>query len=185
MRRGVPAQHLQVPAKQLYEAAIDALRFTVAKDEIVNVVAACMDARTGHRVLPSYIQVIKEISRDELTLVCNLPGLGRSAPAAHVNIVLPTNQAVVVYRNVLPETLAEACMFKDNIPQYVDNLVRLGLVAVRSEDEARANTYRAMVRYGFIKRFLAAAPQGSRLAMTPSTLALTDFGEGLRSACFD
>lgn len=185
VRRGVVASDLQTPPGHLYAAAVEALRLGSAADEIVNVVAAYMDARSGHKVLPSYIDILRQVSRDELELLRNLPKLGRSAPATHVNVILPTNQAVVVYRNVLPDTLAAVCKFKDNIPQYVDNLARLGLLAVRLEEEARGNAYRAMAKFSFVRRFLAQAPEGSRLAMSPSTIAITDLGECLCRACFD
>jgi hypothetical protein len=184
VRRGVTADDLRLPAKEVYEAAINALRFSAASEELINMIAACMDSRTGHRVLPSYVDVIKQVSRDELELVRHLPRLGRSVAIAHVNLILPTNQAVVVYRNVVPDQLAEKCTFKDNIPQYIDNLSRLGLVAARPEDEVGNSGYRSMARLKFVKRFLVGAPGGSRIAMSPSTIALTDFGEGLRSACF-
>jgi hypothetical protein len=185
VRRAVREQDLQTPPKQLYSAAIEALRQGVASEEIINLMAASMDARTGHRVLPSYIDVLKQVGRDELQLLRNLPKLGRSTPMTHVNLVLPTSQAIIVYRNVLPEALADLCEFKDNIPQYVDNLTRLGLVAVRPEDEARTSSYRAMARLNFVKRYLVGSPKGSCIAMTPSTIALTDFGEGLCRACFE
>ena len=185
VRRGVTADDLRLPAKEVYEAAISALRFSSASEELINLIAACMNSRTGHRVLPSYVDVIKQVSRDELELVRQLPKIGRSVPIAHVNLILPTNQAVVVYRNVVPDQLAEKCRFKDNIPQYIDNLTRLGMIAARPEDEVGNSGYRSMARLKFVKRLLVGAPGGSRIAMSPSTIALTDFGEGLRSACFE
>lgn len=185
LRRRVPEHFLRSPEDQLYFSAIQVLRQGTHREEILNVLAACMDRRTGHKVLPSYVDVIRQLSRDELELVRHLPKIGRSAPITHVNVVLPTNQSVVVYRNVLPESYARLCMFKDNIPQYVDNLARLGLVVVRTEDEASANTYRAMARFPFVRELLRGAPEGSRLAMTPSIIARTDFGEGICQACFE
>jgi hypothetical protein len=185
VRRGVATADLQTPPAHLYAAAVEALRLGSAADEIVNVVAACMDARSGHRVLPSYIDILRQVSRDELELLRNLPTLGRSTAVAHVNVILPTKQAAVVYRNVLPETLAAVCKFKDNIPQYVDNLARLGLLAIHLDAKARTSVYRTMANFSFVSAFLTQAPEGSRLAMSPSTIAITDLGEGLCRACFD
>lgn len=185
VRRGVTGADLQPPPANVYASAIEALRLGGSAEAIICVIAASMDARSGHRVLPSYLDILRQVSRDELELIRALPALGRSAPVSHVNVILPSSQAVVVYRNVLTESMASLCQYKDNIPQYVDNLARLGLVVVRLEEEARGHAYRAMAKFRFVRRFLAQAPEGSRLAMTPSTISITDLGEGLCRACFD
>lgn len=185
VRRGIPASDLRAPDKQIYIAALDALRTTQATDAMMGVIAASMDARFGHRALPCYVDLLKQLSVDELALIRGLPDVGRSYPLTHVNLVLPSNHAIVVYRNVVPEDLAAACEFKDNIPQYVDNLVRLGILRVQEEDEGCRSAYRAMARLTFVRQFLSGSPHGSKIAMSPSAIALTDLGGGLRSACLD
>lgn len=185
VRRGVSPQDLQAPAKNVYAPAMEALRYVSAREELGNIIAATMDVRTGHRVLPAYVEVIKQVSNDELQIIRQMPKLGRSSPITHVNVVLPSNHSIVVYRNVVPEALAQFCAFRDNIPQYIDNLTRLGLISIKSDDEASASVYRSLARLKFVREFLDRAPEASRLAMTPLAIALTDFGEGLRQACFD
>lgn len=185
LRRGIPTADLQTPDKHIYVPAVDALRYASSAEAIINIIAASMCRETAHRVLPSYIELVKQISLDELELIRRLPKPGRSTPITHVNLVFPTNHVVMVYRNVLPEAVAATCEFKDNIPQYIDNLTRLGVMVFRPEDEASTSTYRAIARLKFVKQILAGAPEGSRIAMSPSAIALTDLGEGLRRACFD
>jgi hypothetical protein len=183
VRRNVPAEQLQAPRPEIFAAALDALRVCEAREELANVIASSMDVLNGFSVLPSYVDLIKQLSRDECLILRGAPALGRFMPLAHVNLVLPSKQVVTAYRNVIPEEFAEKLAFKPNIPQYMDNLIRLGVLMSPQAEELDNAAYKGMSRMRVVRRCADGTPPGTRVALQPMVIGLSDLGEGFRRAC--
>jgi hypothetical protein len=145
--------------------------------------ASSLDSRQSHRVLPSHIEVLKQLSRDEFELLKSLASTNRGSPSGHANIVTAQGLTSLLYRHVLVEDIARSVERTDNIPQYLDNLERLGLVSVSSRSSAPDSVYRTMASYRFLSQILEGTTQTGRIAISPHSVSLTDFGKCLRALC--
>jgi len=184
-RREIPRERLCPPRADVFLPAIEALRYSPSRHEIANLLAANMDGRVAHAVLPSYIEVLKQISLDEIELLKRSPILGRYAAVADLLYVYQRGQTAVAYRHILPEFLAKACAVRSNIPQYVDNLLRLSLLERPAGEEADDEHYRSLGRYEFVQELRRNAPPRSRVAVGKGVIGVTDFGDQFRRACLE
>jgi hypothetical protein len=183
MRRGVTGQYLNTQVTPLFGMALHSLRFTTLKKEVLFMLAALLDNRVAHKVLPSHVDVLRQLSLDEFVILSQLSTAARGTPIANAQLSPPRGQPVSVYTHILDNSLAESLDHKDNIPQYIDNLVRLGLVVIRPEPAASDSFYRTFARYEFLAELLPSAPRGLRIAIVPHAANLTDFGKVLRALC--
>ena len=184
-RREVPQEKLRAPRADIFLPAVEALRYSNSRQEIANLVATNMDGRVAHTVLPSYIEVLKQISNDEIELLKLAPILGRFAPAADLLYVYSRGQTAVGYKHILPEFLAKACSVRSNIPQYVDNMMRLSLLERPVGEEADDEHYRTLGKFEFVQELKRTAPPRSRVAVGKGVIGVTDFGDQFRRACLE
>lgn len=182
-RRRVPEDELRWPRMDVVVPAVEALRYSEHRQAFTSLIAATMDGRTANAVLPAYVEMLKQISKDELLLLGAMPQLGRYTPIADVVYVLPNTQVITAYRNVLLPEVAEACALRSNIPQYVDNLVRLNLVARAPDQQAADVAYRPISQQAFVRTLLKEAPAKSRSGIEKSVCGLTDLGSTFRRVC--
>jgi len=181
--RDIPRKDLCLPRMDVVIPALDAARYSPIKDAFASLIASSMDNRTAHRVLPAYVEMLKQLSEDELVLLRDSPKVGRFTPIADIVYVLANDQVVSVYRNVLPPAVAGACTHKDNIPQYVDNLVRLNLLYRPTTQEAADTSYRSLSRLGFVRDLMRAAPPRAKAGLEKSVIGLSDLGDKFLRAC--
>ncbi len=98
-------------------------------------------------------------------------------------LVTPREAPIPLYKNIILESAAALVQHRENIPQYIENIQRLGLVLVTQESCAPQGVYRDFTRYKFLRDILADTPRGSRIAITPLCIQMTDFGRGLTAIC--
>jgi hypothetical protein len=183
VRRNVPDAVVSWPKMNIAVPAIEALRYSDLPEQFANLIASSMDARTADAVLPAYVEVLKQLSQDEIELLKNTPDLGRFAPIVDIVFVFPNDQLLSGYRNILATTMAKACKLPRNIPQYIDNLCRLNLINRPSGQTADDASYKVMLRQPFVKDILKTAPAKSSPGYDKAVIGLTDFGDQFRRAC--
>ena len=181
--RSVGALDLVDTPPMVFQQALDALRYCQLRKELIFLLASSLEKRSFHKVLPAHVEMLKQLTADEFSLLTGLLVSARGTPLGIANVVQPNAQALVIYRNVVSESLAGQMTFKENIPQYVDNLVRLGLLEISAEPAGPDAVYRAFTRLDFLLRIAERAPQRSRLVMVPYSMRLTDLGKNLRDLC--
>lgn len=181
--RDIPRNQICLPRMDVVVPALDAVRYSPIKDAFASLIAQSMDNRAAHTVLPAYVEMLKQLSEDELLLLRDSPKLGRFIPIADVVYVLPNEQVVAAYRNVLPPAVVKGCAHKDNIPQYIDNLVRLNLLYRPATQEAADASYRSFSRLGFVRDIMKAAPPKARAGLEKSVIGLSDLGDKFLKAC--
>jgi len=182
-RRRVPEDDLRWPRMDVVVPAVEALRYSENREAFTSLIASTMDARIANVVLPAYVEMLKQVSKDEMRLLAAMPQLGRYTPIADIVHVLPNGQVITAYRHALPPELAATCSLASNIPQYVDNLVRLNLIARPLEQQAADVAYRAISQQDFVKRLMKAAPTKARSGMEKAVCGLTDLGDAFRRVC--
>jgi Abortive infection alpha len=182
-RRRVPDAELVWPRPDIAVPAIEALRYSSLSQEFANLIASSMDRRTAYSVLPAYVEVLKQLNPDEVDLLKRAPAQGRFVPIADIVYVLPSEQVIAAYRNLITTNLAGVCTYPRNIPQYVDNLIRLNLLARPLGQQADEASYRTLIRQPFVKAVMKAAPPRSQAGLDKGVIGITDFGEHFRRAC--
>lgn len=182
-QRGVSAGDLRAPRMDVMIPAIEALRYSDIRAAFATLIASSMDTRVAHTILPAYVEILKQLSADELALLRALPAPGRFNPIADVVFILPNEQIVSAYRNVLLSDLADRCLTPSNIPQYVDNLARLNLIYRPAGQQAADIAYRPLTRLAFVRALMNKAPDKSRAGIDKAVFGLSDLGESFRQAC--
>lgn len=182
--RSVPEQDLQWPRIDVLVPSLEALRYTSARDEIANLIASSMDGRTAHTVLPAYVGVLKELSADEIELMRVMPAIGRFEPVADLYFRGADDQMMIASRNLVSPRLAGKCTHRDNLSQYIDNLLRLTLVMRPTGQRGGDEDYAEIEQLAFVRETSRQAPQRTKPFFDKGVLGLTDFGDRFRKACF-
>lgn len=182
-RRRVAAEDLCRPRVDVMVPAVEALRYSQNRQPFAALIAATMDTRTRDAVLPAYVEILKQLSQDELQLIKALPPLGRHTPIADLVYVHPNGQVTTAARNVLLPEFASRCALPRNLAQYVDNLVRLNLIARPLDQQAADVAYRPIAQRAFVKRIMKAAPDKARGGVDKAVCGLTDLGDAFRRIC--
>lgn len=181
--RDIPQSQLQLPRMDVVIPALDAVRYSPMKSAFALLIAQSMDRRAAHTVLPAYVEMLKQLSEDELLLLRDSPKLGRFTPIADIVYVYPNEQVVAAYRNVLPPDAVAGIVHKDNIPQYVDNLLRLALVYRPLTKEAADTSYGSLSQMPFVQDLMKAAPSRAKAGLEKSVIGLSDLGDKFVHAC--
>ena len=79
-RRSVPAGDLSWPRLDIALPAIEAMRYSSLQQEFCNLIASSMDQRVAPSVLPAYVELLKQLSADEIDLLKASPSFARSRP---------------------------------------------------------------------------------------------------------
>jgi len=181
--RNVPGEDLDWPRSDILLPSLDAIRYSELRFAFANLVASAMDRRRSARLLPAYVELLKQLSRDEAKILLATPPPGRVFPSADLVFQLPSREVLVAYRHLVPGQIADACDCRANIPQYIDNLLRLSLIHQPSIQSADDATYRGLVSPPFVEEIRRRVPPGGRLVMDRRTLGITSLGEHFRQAC--
>jgi hypothetical protein len=181
--RAIPQDCLKLPRLDLVIPAMDALRYTPVVDAFGALIAYSMDSRTSPGILPAYVEMLKQLSRDELQIIARMPSLGRFEALANLIHTAPNRQVLSVSRNIIPAAYATYCERPGEISKYIDNLVRLNLLYKPAGQQVDEASYRALSRMPFVKRQMAQAPSPLIAGLEREAIGISDLGEGFRQAC--
>ena len=181
--RGLDGRELRRPGRELLIFVADAARVAQGKQEMANLVASAMDPKFGCAVLPSHVDVLRQLTLDELALLRVTPPYGFASIVSDLVYVLASGQVQFAYRNIAPTQLAGACSTPSNIPQYIDNLTRLRLIYNAGEASLADDVHKSTARIPFVRQLIGRRPAGSKAGMQSWEMRLTDFGEQFRRAC--
>ena len=181
--RRVARADLKAPALEIAIPAIEAMRFCCFRLEMARLIATSMDVSISHLAHPSFVDVLKQLTQDELNMIAALPGDRTVVPIGHLHMPLDGNRTQTVYRNIVPQSLAGLCKEPRAIPGYIDNLRRLEILhtppGLRIDDRVAYHELRSLK----MCRSLVDAHRPHTLQLERSLITLTDFGRTFRSAC--
>jgi hypothetical protein len=127
---------VQTPPPHVAVPAIEALRYTASVDELremfLNLVASAMDKNRSDSVCSSFVEIIKQLEPDEariLTLFFSQQALYLWSYETQWHRFPPGDYVIgpTFFRLSLIGKDA-GCSVPKNVPRYIDNLLRLGLV---------------------------------------------------------
>lgn len=130
----VPAERIKTPSPHVAGPALEALRYTGHEEDLRELYAALLatslDSATAKNAHPAFVDIIRNMTPDEAKLMRLFAG-GENLPTIDVRAVVKGGES---YTDVLVNfsTAGEraGCSHPPLFPQYVDNLCRLGLLAI-------------------------------------------------------
>ena len=156
-----------------------------------------MDKRVAEGIFPSFVEILKQLTSDEAKLL----GLFRSMDR-HGGIVVPivhiqqeefdnTGRRVGgldVVKNLSSIGRPARCVYPKQVPSYLDNLARLGIVQFHTPGTGYANkeVYRdvELSSENLALRQQYEQPPQYRTKYVYTGLELTTFGRNFINACF-
>lgn len=183
-KRRVPKHQICSPSLEITIPAIEAMRYSPLRHEIAALIASTMDREYADVVHPSFLNILQQLTADEVQILSNFPGTGRVLPMAHLWMTLSDAHAEVLYRNIVPPDLADLCNNKQRLPLYIDNMIRLKLLhepeGVKIADR---RIYSNLMRQRFCRRILEQPNIRRNSSLEKHTLALSAVGDTFRKVC--
>ena len=185
----VPPEDIQAPKAHIGVPAIEALRYTGSEAELAdlyaNLLASSMDRKTAFSAHPGFVDMIKNMCPDEAKIMKFLSG-SFCYPLIDIKITEPDNSFNVAHRHVSLLGIDSLCKNPPFASNYIDNLVRLGLIVVRTEVRMKAEEpYKRIVEYPQIAGILADLRkiEGKKIEVEKFRLEVTDLGKQFIRVC--
>ncbi len=132
--KNVPPGNIVTPNPAVIGPALDALRY-IGNDETLrelfaNLIATSLDKDTTRKAHPSFVEIIRNLSPDEARLL-RLFAINSSWPT--INLQAKKRDAInfkLLFKNFSLLGKEAGCEHNDLTPNYLDNLMRLGLISV-------------------------------------------------------
>jgi hypothetical protein len=129
-----PEEELVSPSPVVAAQAMDGLSYALdepqLKEMYLNLLARASDARTSESSHPSFAQVIKQLSPAESSFLLEVLRIPQGVPMAQIRQNTTTGGYVILQTHILnvTQTATGEPVLNPQIPMYVDNWARLGLV---------------------------------------------------------
>jgi hypothetical protein len=146
--------------------------------------AARLDAQ-GDAVHPGFDRIIDQLAPDEARILRLLVNDGPQA-IVYVNRAAPLGiGAREVARRLSLIGREAGCLHPDHVPAYLDNLVRLGLVAIRRDPVPDEHAYQVVeAQPDVVEAMRSAGGTIFRARSARRSVHLTDFGQTFCRICF-
>lgn len=182
----IPPERLTAPRSDITVPAIEAMRYSQLRNEIVFLIASTMDENRADIAHPSFIEIIKQLTVDEVRLLSALPAEENVIPFINLHYVDQIDRIKLAIRFIIPGAVAEVCYKKRAIPRYIDNLLRLKLVEIPSGSKINDNSfYQSLLREPFLAEPSLQPPKHLHKRVEKKLLRLTNFGAAFRTCCID
>jgi hypothetical protein len=146
-----PTERIQPPSPHVAGPALEALRYTGHEEDLrelfANLLATSLDSATSKEAHPSFVEMIKQITPDEAKIL-HVISDGRAIPVITIRSdESEQNRAGVdAFRHLCMIGIVAECRSPELTPNYLENLVRLGLLDLRYD-----STYKNKELYDPIK----------------------------------
>jgi len=134
--KDIPSEQILTPSPHIVAPTLEALRYTAQEESLrelyANLLATSLDAKTAHRAHPAFVDIIKNLSPDEARLLqVFVPDL--FYPVIDVHLVRQDNsEYFILLSNFSLLGHTAKCLHLSLVPNYLDNLCRLGLTEIPS-----------------------------------------------------
>jgi Abortive infection alpha len=198
---GTPADYInKFPKPSVIVPALEAVRLTEGEPDLqelyANLLARAMDTRVADGIFPSFVEILKQLTSDEAKILRFFQeGTDKGSlvvPIIHIqqeefdNNNKRVGGLDVVKNRSLLGGLA-GCVYPNQVPSYLDNLARLGIIVFLTPGTEYANKslYRDVEADPAIAAELRRYHQPPRFTAKPvrTGLELTTFGRHFISAC--
>lgn len=180
----IPEEHRVAPKPIVAAPAMQGLAFSLnepdLKDLYLNLLSSASDDRKQDKVHPSFAEIIRQLTGEEAVLLRRPLGSGAHVAIARVRGTTPGLGGTTLANHLLPLADAETGEMSEDaeVPTYVDNWVRLGLVDVEYGTYlVRAGAYDYVVQRPEYQRLEAQhANTNISLEVQKGMLRPTEFG---------
>jgi hypothetical protein len=196
----VPLDRIKTPSFIVAGPIIEGLQFTSEEETLrelyANLLVTSMDSKTAHNAHPGFVQIIKNMSPDEARIIKFLAAM-ESQPLIDIfkkNKL--TRSWVPLYRNFSFLGRNSKCEFLELVPNYLNNLCRLGLTEIptnvslsitenQKKDSLKLNIYDELKKDKEIVEFIQEIDleEGFIIDFENKVIDLTDLGRQFCSAC--
>ncbi len=186
----VPPEDIQQPKPHIGVPAIDALRYTGSEPDLAdlyaNLLATSMDIKTAYAAHPAFVDVIKNMCPDEAKIMRFLSA-SFYYPLIDIKVITPADKSyIIAHRHVSLLGIDSQCQLPPLASNYVDNLERLGLLAIRSDVRMKAEEpYKRIEEHPQIAGIIAELrkAEGKRVEIQKFRLEVTDLGKQFIRVC--
>ncbi len=141
---GIPAENICTPDPAVAGPALESLRYTGHKESLselyANLLASAMDITTAKTAHPGFVEIIRNMSADEARLMNFILEKG-VLPVIDIKRALPNNGGEQIIHELVTTIGHDAgCEHKELTGSYLNNLERLGLIAIPKDAYLTAPT---------------------------------------------
>jgi hypothetical protein len=122
-------------AGPLFQALRHTIHEPAIKELYLNLLATAMNKTVAHEAHPAFVEMIRQMTPDEVALAKYLCAGSKFCPTITVRLLKDGVGTLVVLRNFSLIGLAAECTHPELAPAYLDNLARLNLIEVHSNKE--------------------------------------------------
>jgi hypothetical protein len=187
----VPKERIVTPPLPVAGLALEAMRFTGAepslRDLYAKLLATAMDRETAERAHPAFADIIRQLTPDEAKILSILSVLAMRPVISIYAFVGDGGAREEVLRHFSLLGMDGGCKYGHLVPQYLDNLCRLGLTVIppmmRYPDLA---VYEPLESHPEVMSVMAKiAADGKALLIEHQVLNVTAFGAQFLWSCVD
>lgn len=188
--QNVPKENIVTPPPHVAGPALESLRYTGSIDELkelyANLLASSMDSATTKDAHPSFVEIIKQLSSDEAKLLISLISTDQEPAVTIRNSREDNSGGRDQFRNftVLGERVGVSDYVR--IPNYLDNLCRLGLLEIpASYTLVGENIYKHLDEHPIVKAICESIDneEGRKSELVHKTIIVTGLGRQFINAC--
>lgn len=180
-----PDAYIAVPTLQAIEYCYDS---QILRDMYASLLANAMDRNNYMKVHPAYVEVIKQLTPDEVKILNALPDVGLKEPIVDIEVMKSEKKGLFVYASNISSFGEECgCDVPSNIPTYIGNLIRLGLVEIPPigtlSDQWRYKKIYDSKLYKSLLNTINLEADITEIRNHPKCFGITDFGKEFRDVC--
>lgn len=182
--KNIAPEKITTPSPQIAGPAVEALRYTGHDENLrelfANLLATAMDSDTLHKAHPGYVEIIKNISSDEASLLKVFLEMD-IYPIIHISKAQKENSKghTLILANYSHLYKAIEVKRPDLISSYIDNLCRLGILeSPQNVTLVAENTYEPLENDELWNSAKQKAEEtGQKLIFDRGILRLTTYGK--------
>ncbi len=187
--KNTPPEDIQPPMPNVAGPTLESLRYTgfesTLRDLYANLLATAIDIKTASLAHPAFAEIIRQMTPDEARLVALFAQV-RMFPVVTVRReTLSPVSGIDVLRNFSFLGVDAGCSYPDLTPQYLDNLCRLGIIAIPERFYVAANAYDKLENDPRIKSLIAEnnSVANCRGVVVKAIVEVTELGRQFIRAC--
>ena len=186
----IPEERIQTPDPHIAGPALESLKYTgeneALREMFANLIANSMDSETAKNAHPAFVDIIKSMTSDEAKIFkIFIPDIYKPIMDVKIKRKTGVQGESALLDNHSNIGIEAGCEHNDLVPSYIDNLCRLDLLIVPSDQYlSEPNAYDILTATGEYKAFKAQhESEHTTIVESKKYIALTKLGDQFRQAC--
>jgi len=181
----MPEAHIAIPTLQAIEYCYDS---EILRDMYASLLANAMDKKKYMNTHPAYVEIIKQLTPDEVKILNALPEVSLQVPMVDIVVEKFAKKGTFTFAsNITALSVECGCDLPDKFSAYIGNLVRLGLIEIPPlgilADQWRYDEIYETELFKSIYKRAFKEDDVQKIIKLPKCYGITDFGDQFRKAC--